>query len=64
MVLDFIELFATQPMAILLTDHAVRGGAKLSRYVYVLGLAEITAEGPSAACTGDVHEHLKSWHQF
>ena len=51
-------------MAILLTDHAVRGGAKLSRYVYVLGLAEITAEGPSAACTGDVHEHLKSWHQF
>jgi len=25
--LDFIELFATQPMAILLTDHAVRGGA-------------------------------------
>jgi len=26
-VFDFIELFATQPMAILLTDHAVRGGA-------------------------------------
>ena len=26
-IFDFIELFATQPMAILLTDHAVRGGA-------------------------------------
>jgi hypothetical protein len=27
-IFDFIELFATQPIAILLTDHAVRGVAK------------------------------------
>ena len=60
-IFGFIELFATQQMAILLIDHNVRRVVKISRYVYVLSLGEITAEGPPAAFTGDLHEQVKSW---
>jgi hypothetical protein len=34
---------------------------KLSRYVYVPSPAEITAESPPAAFTGDVHEQITRW---
>jgi branched-chain amino acid transport system ATP-binding protein len=60
-VFGFIELFAAQRMAILLIDHNVRRVVRLSRYVYVLSLGEITAEGPPAAFAGDLHEQVRSW---
>ena len=48
-------------MAILLVDHNVRRVVKLSRYIYVLSLGEIAAEGGPEAFAGDLHEQVKGW---
>ena len=47
--------------AILLVDHNVRRVVRMSRYIYVLSLGEIAAEGPPDAFAGDLHEQVKSW---
>lgn len=60
-IFGLIELFASEQMAILLIDHNVRRVVKLSAYVYVLSLGEITAQGPPAAFAGDLHEQVRSW---
>jgi branched-chain amino acid transport system ATP-binding protein len=60
-VYDWIDLFATQQMAILLVDHNVRRVVRMSRYIYVLSLGEIAAEGPPEAFAGDLHEQVKGW---
>jgi branched-chain amino acid transport system ATP-binding protein len=57
----FIELFAAQGMTILLVDHNVRRVVKMSEYVYVLSLGEITAQGRREDFAGDLHEQVKSW---
>ncbi len=57
----FIELFAAQGMTILLVDHNVRRVVKMSEYVYVLSLGEITAQGRREDFEGDLHEQVKSW---
>ncbi len=57
----FIELFASQGMTILLVDHNVRRVVKMSEYVYVLSLGEITAQGRREDFAGDLHEQVKSW---
>jgi branched-chain amino acid transport system ATP-binding protein len=56
-----IDLFASERMAILLVDHNVRRVVRMSRYIYVLSLGEIAAEGPPEAFTGDLHEQVKGW---
>jgi ABC-type branched-subunit amino acid transport system ATPase component len=60
-VYQWIDLFAAENMAILLVDHNVRRVVKMSRYVYVLSLGEITAEGGPEAFEGDLHEQVKAW---
>jgi branched-chain amino acid transport system ATP-binding protein len=57
----FIELFAAQGMTILLVDHNVRRVVKMSEYVYVLSLGEITAQGRREDFQGDLHQQVKSW---
>jgi branched-chain amino acid transport system ATP-binding protein len=60
-VYQWIALFAAQRTAVLLVDHNVRRVVKMSAYVYVLSLGEITASGPPEAFTGDLHEQVKAW---
>ncbi len=60
-VYGWIDLFAAQQMAILLVDHNVRRVVRMSRYIYVLSLGEIAAEGPPETFQGDLHEQVKSW---
>jgi branched-chain amino acid transport system ATP-binding protein len=60
-VYQWIELFSAQGMAILLVDHNVRRVVKLSQYIYVLSLGEITAEGKQEDFEGDLHEQVRSW---
>jgi branched-chain amino acid transport system ATP-binding protein len=60
-VYGWIDLFAAQQMAILLVDHNVRRVVRMSRYIYVLSLGEIAAEGPPEAFAGDLHEQVKGW---
>jgi branched-chain amino acid transport system ATP-binding protein len=60
-VYQWIELFSGQGMAILLIDHNVRRVVRMSEYIYVMSLGEITAEGKRADFEGDLHEQVKSW---
>jgi branched-chain amino acid transport system ATP-binding protein len=60
-VYQWIELFSAGGMAILLVDHNVRRVVKMSGYIYVMSLGEITAEGRRADFEGDLHEQVKSW---
>jgi branched-chain amino acid transport system ATP-binding protein len=60
-VYQWIDLFAAQRMAILLVDHNVRRVVRLSAYIYVLSLGEITAEGWPADFAGDLHDQVKAW---
>jgi branched-chain amino acid transport system ATP-binding protein len=60
-VYGWIDLFATQHMAILLVDHNVRRVVRMSHYIYVLSLGKIAAEGPPEAFQGDLHEQVKGW---
>jgi ABC-type branched-subunit amino acid transport system ATPase component len=60
-VYGWIDLFAAERMAILLVDHNVRRVIRMSRYVYVLSLGEIAAEGPPDVFLGDLHEQVKGW---
>jgi branched-chain amino acid transport system ATP-binding protein len=57
----WIDVFAAEHMAILLVDHNVRRVVKMARYIYVLSLGEITAEGGPEAFAGDLHEQVKAW---
>jgi branched-chain amino acid transport system ATP-binding protein len=60
-VYGWIDLFATQHMAILLVDHNAQRILKMSHYVYVLSLGEIAAEGPPEMFAGDLYEQAKGW---
>jgi branched-chain amino acid transport system ATP-binding protein len=60
-VYQWINLFASEKMAILLVDHNVRRVVKMSSYNYVLSLGEITAEGKPEDFAGDLHEQVKTW---
>lgn len=60
-VYEWIDLFAARGMTILLVDHNVRRVVKLSRYIYVLSLGEITAEGRPEAFEGDLHDQVRAW---
>jgi branched-chain amino acid transport system ATP-binding protein len=60
-VYHWIDLFAEQRTAILLVDHNVRRVVRMSAFIYVLSLGEITASGPPEAFTGDLHEQVKTW---
>ena len=60
-VYQWIDLFAAERMAILLVDHNVRRVVKMSAYIYVLSLGQITAEGRPQAFAGDLHEQVKAW---
>jgi branched-chain amino acid transport system ATP-binding protein len=60
-VYQWIDLFAAQRTAILLVDHNVRRVVRMSAFIYVLSLGEITASGPPEAFTGDLHEQVKTW---
>jgi branched-chain amino acid transport system ATP-binding protein len=57
----WINLFAAEQTAILLVDHNVRRVVKMSAYIYVLSLGEITAQGGPEAFAGDLHEQVKAW---
>jgi branched-chain amino acid transport system ATP-binding protein len=57
----WIERFAAEGMTILLVDHNVRRVVKMSDYVYVLSLGEITAHGRRQDFEGDLHEQVKAW---
>ena len=60
-VYQWIGLFAAEKMAILLVDHNVRRVVKMSSYIYVLSLGEITAKGKPEDFAGDLHDQVKSW---
>lgn len=60
-VYQWIDLFAAERTAILLVDHNVRRVVRMSSYIYVLSLGEITAQGPPEAFQGDLHEQVKTW---
>lgn len=60
-VFEWIRLFASEKMAILLVDHNVRRVITMSHRIYVLSLGEITASGEPADFAGDLHEQVKQW---
>ena len=60
-VFEWIRLFASEQMAILLVDHNVRRVIAMSQRIYVLSLGEITASGTPKDFEGDLHEQVKSW---
>jgi branched-chain amino acid transport system ATP-binding protein len=60
-VYQWINLFAAEKMAILLVDHNVRRVVKMSSFIYVLSLGEITAKGKPEDFSGDLHEQVKAW---
>ena len=60
-VFDWIKLFASEQMAILLVDHNVRRVIAMSNRIYVLSLGEISASGEPADFAGDLHEQVKQW---
>lgn len=60
-VFEWILLFASEQMAILLVDHNVRRVIAMSHRIYVLSLGEITASGEPADFAGDLHEQVKQW---
>ena len=60
-VYGWIDLFTAERMAILLVDHNVRRVVRMARYIYVLSLGEIAAEGPPDVFMGDLHEQVKGW---
>jgi branched-chain amino acid transport system ATP-binding protein len=60
-VYQWIDLIAAERTAILLVDHNVRRVVRMSSYIYVLSLGEITAEGPPEAFQGDLHQQVKAW---
>lgn len=60
-VFEWIRLFASEQMAILLVDHNVRRVIAMSHRIYVLSLGEITASGEPADFAGDLHEQVKQW---
>lgn len=60
-VYQWINLFAAEKMSILLVDHNVRRVVKMSSYIYVLSLGEITAKGKPEDFAGDLHEQVKAW---
>jgi branched-chain amino acid transport system ATP-binding protein len=60
-VYEYIQLFVAAGAAILLVEHNVRRVVRMSRYIYVLGLGEITAKGDPEAFAGDLHDQVKSW---
>jgi branched-chain amino acid transport system ATP-binding protein len=60
-VYQWIDLIAAERTAILLVDHNVRRVVKMSSYIYVLSLGEITAEGNPEDFAGDLHEQVKAW---
>jgi branched-chain amino acid transport system ATP-binding protein len=60
-VYQWIELFSKSGMAILLVDHNVRRVVKMSEYIYVLSLGEISAEGGRSEFEGDLHEQVRTW---
>lgn len=60
-VYQWIELFSASGMGILLVDHNVRRVVKMSEYIYVLSLGEISAEGARSDFEGDLHEQVKAW---
>lgn len=60
-VFEWIRLFASEQMAILLVDHNVRRVITMSQRIYVLSLGEITASGAPEDFQGNLHEQVKSW---
>jgi len=60
-VFQWIHLFASEQMAILLVDHNVRRVIAMSHRIYVLSLGEITASGAPADFAGNLHEQVKVW---
>lgn len=60
-VFEWIKLFASEQMAILLVDHNVRRVIAMSQRIYVLSLGEITASGAPEDFQGNLHEQVKSW---
>ena len=60
-VYDWICLFSSQNMAILLVDHNVRRVVRMSSRIYVLSLGEITAEGRPEDFEGDMHDQVRAW---
>jgi branched-chain amino acid transport system ATP-binding protein len=60
-VYQWINLFAAEKMAILLVDHNVRRVVKMSSFIYVLSLGEITEKGKPEDNSGDLHEQVKAW---
>lgn len=60
-VYQWIDLFASEKMAILLVDHNVRRVVRMSSYIYVLSLGEITAQGKPEDFAGDLHAQVKAW---
>jgi branched-chain amino acid transport system ATP-binding protein len=60
-VYGWIDLFTAQGMTILLVDHNVRRVVKMSEYIYVLSLGEVTAQGRRKDFEGDLHEQVRSW---
>jgi branched-chain amino acid transport system ATP-binding protein len=60
-VYQWIDLIAAERTTILLVDHNVRRVVRMSSYIYVLSLGEITAEGPPEAFQGDLHQQVRGW---
>lgn len=60
-VFEWIRLFSASGMAILLVDHNVRRVVRMSDWVYVLSLGEITASGRREDFQGDLHEQVREW---
>lgn len=60
-VYEWIGLFSKSDMGILLVDHNIRKVLKMSDFIYVLTLGQVSAKGGREDFESDLHEQVRKW---
>lgn len=60
-VYEWIGLFSKSEMGILLVDHNIRKVLKMSDFIYVLTLGQVSAKGGREDFESDLHEQVRKW---
>lgn len=60
-VYEWIGLFSKSEMGILLVDHNIRKVLKMSDFIYVLTLGQVSAKGGREDFQSDLHEQVRRW---
>lgn len=60
-VYEWIGLFSRSDMGILLVDHNIRKVLKMSDFIYVLTLGQVSAKGGREDFQSDLHDQVRKW---